>query len=131
MNIYTCKWIYETHKQDMSPQEAAELAASVLLSASDPSATAQGHVQFTVNEWDGHTEYSHGEFEVKVSPSYDKLLTYVRDIAGWRKDGEPLEAGELNEYGDSVYVLENDTAVDLHYEAVDGARTLLGIPEEQ
>lgn len=59
-------------------------------------------------------------------PTYDELLNYVQDIARWRKDGE-YDPAEND--GDDTYVLENDTAVDLHDAAVSDARTLLGITD--
>lgn len=59
------------------------------------------------------------------TPSYEQLLAFAQDVASWRKDGEPIDPATND--GDDTYILENDTAVDLHDGVVTTARHLLGL----
>jgi hypothetical protein len=66
LEIYVVTWSYETYVQDMTPQEAAELAASVFLDGGDPAAP-RGHVEMSVSHWDGSNEVPLGEFQVRIA----------------------------------------------------------------
>lgn len=84
---YTVTWSYETHKQDMTPQEAADLAADVFLTGTDPAAHARGHVQVSVVEYAlnaPHVEHDHGEYEVTIParPTVEDIATLLRLAVG-------------------------------------------------
>jgi len=64
--VYVVTWSYETSAQDCTPQEAADLAASVFRSGGDPSAPP-GFNELSVARWDGEHEESLGEFHVQIN----------------------------------------------------------------
>lgn len=129
---YTVTWAYTTFAQDMSPQEAAELAVQGVFPYGDPQAGA-GKVEVSVAlHGASGPSIPLGEFTVAhrtVTPSYEELFAFVSDVASWRKDGEPVDPAEND--GDDTYILENDTAVDLHDGVISTARALLNIPDPE
>jgi hypothetical protein len=68
-DIYACTWSYETSAQGLTPQQAAELAATVFLDGGDP-VSPPGTVEFSV--YDGQT--SLGEFIVAIPAREHEVL---------------------------------------------------------
>lgn len=62
---YTVTWAYTTFAQDMTPQEAADLAVSVFTTGTDPCAPA-GFVEVTVSEHGAGYETNLGEYMALV-----------------------------------------------------------------
>lgn len=65
--IYTVVWSYETQADD--PKEAAEIAASVIATGSDPSASRRGYAFMSVRD---ERDRDCGDFEVEV-PSTEAI----------------------------------------------------------